>query len=558
LGRGHSSSQAGGQSRGRPPRRDHPKHRPQGQERPGGRAGGGRGFGPAALPPDSPYTRPTYAYQPNEWNPLEIILDANYLRVWINDGPEGGSTNGQADEDFAKYGPVALYVGGTGEVRFKQVEFKDLGRHFLADEKVSSRFREQRISDFYYAWSATAADVNHDGVLDILAGPFYYLGPDYRVSREIYPSKTSTVGTEYTGAMVNFAYDYTGDGWPDVLVASGRPMSLYVNPKAELRRWDKYNVLPTINSEVAVFKDMDGDGKPDAVFLGGVTVCWASADPASPTAPWIVHAVSEPGYGVVAQHGIGAGAGVEQLGHRIVRFDLNRVRVELQPQSLDDAARERFPIDVRIRCEVRVVIADRTVHLCQQHHTLDAVGRCGESHRYVGEFLAHRGGAGRLPVRTRQHRQIRVPVRLIPQLDMYGVQAARQHRTATLEHQCVRDIVDVFRRAREMDEFGGAAQSGTLAPPDEVLDRLDVVIRLRFYGLDFNAVFDTEVSHKLLQSARGSVRQRWKLGQAKRREADEPGDFDAQPFAHERKFGKNVTQLGRLPAVAAVQWRNCG
>ena len=273
----------------------------------GGRAGGGRGFGPAALPPDSPYIRPAYAYQPNEWNPLEIILDANYLRVWINDGPEGGSTNGQADEDFAKYGPVALYVGGTGEVRFKQVEFKDLGRRFLPDEKVSSRFREQRISDFYYAWSAAAADINHDGILDVVAGPFYYLGPDYQVSREIYPSQTATVGTQYTPAAVNFAYDYTGDGWPDVLVSAGRAMVLYVNPKGELRRWDKYNVLPTINSEVAVFKDMDGDGKPDAVFLGGGTVCWAGADPANPTAPWIVHAVSEPGYGVVAQHGIGAG-----------------------------------------------------------------------------------------------------------------------------------------------------------------------------------------------------------------------------------------------------------
>jgi hypothetical protein len=202
---------------------------------------------------------------------------------------------------------VALYVGGTGEVRFKQIELKDLGRHVLPDEKVSSRFRMQRISDFYYAWSATAADVNRDGVLDIIAGPFYYLGPDYRVSREIYPSKTSTVGTEYTPAMVNFAYDYTGDGWPDVLVANGRPMSLYVNPKGELRRWDKYNVLPTINSEVAVFKDIDGDGKPDVVFVGGGAVSWAGCDPANPTAAWTLHAVSEQGYGVVAQHGIGVG-----------------------------------------------------------------------------------------------------------------------------------------------------------------------------------------------------------------------------------------------------------
>ena len=288
-----SDTGRGGQPAASPPRKGGPP---------------GRGFGPnAALPPDSPYTRPNYSYRPNEWNPLEVILDANYLRVWINNGPEGGSTNGQADDDIATYGPVALYVGGTGEVQFKDVEIKDLGRHFTPKEEVSSRFRMQRINDFYYGWSAAAADINQDGILDIVSGPFYYLGPDYQVSREIYPSQTSAVGTQYTPAAVNFAYDFTGDGWPDVLVANGRPMSLYVNPRGELRRWDKYNVLPTVSSEVAVFKDIDGDGKPDVVFIGGGAVCWASPDPANPTAPWPVHVVSAQGYGVVAQHGLGAG-----------------------------------------------------------------------------------------------------------------------------------------------------------------------------------------------------------------------------------------------------------
>lgn len=274
-----------------------------------GRGGAGRGGGRfgAGLPPNAPYTRPDYSYKPNEWNPLEIILDANYLRMWINDGPEAGTTNGQADEDFAKYGPMALYVGGAGEVHFKQIELKDLGRRFSPDEEVSSRFRMQRINDFYYSWSATAADVNHDGILDILSGPFYYLGPDYRVSREIYPSKTNNVVSEYTPAAVNFAYDYTGDGWPDYLVSTGRAMVLYVNPKGELRRWDRYNVLPTISAEIAIFKDVDGDGKPDAVFVGGGTVNWATPDPTDATKPWIVHPVSEQGYGLVAQHGIGAG-----------------------------------------------------------------------------------------------------------------------------------------------------------------------------------------------------------------------------------------------------------
>ncbi|MGO4514258.1 FG-GAP-like repeat-containing protein [Terriglobus sp. 2YAB30_2] len=275
---------------------------------PPARPGGGpMRFPGNGLPPGSPYTRPDYSYHPGEWTPLEIILDANIMRVWLHDGPEGGTANGEADDDVASFGPVAFYVGGTGEIRFKNVEFKDLGRRVLQGEQISSRFRMQHINDFYYGWSATAADVNHDGVLDIISGPFYYLGPDYKISREIFLSKTSDVTSQLTPNMVNFAYDYTGDGWPDLLVSKGRAMSLYVNPKGELRRWDRYDVLPTVWGEVVAFKDVNGDGIPDAVYVGGGYVCWATPDPKNPTEPWIVHKVSEEGYNVPAQHGIGVG-----------------------------------------------------------------------------------------------------------------------------------------------------------------------------------------------------------------------------------------------------------
>ena len=275
---------------------------------PGAQGRGGPGRFGRGSPPNSPYSRPNYAYKANEWNPLEIILDANYLRAWVNDGPEAGTTNGQADEDIARYGPVALYAGGTGEVRFKQVELKDLGKRFTPDEKVSPNFRMQRISDFYTAWSVAVADVNHDGILDVLAGPFYYLGPDYQVSREIYPSKNYNPGAEYAGPAVNFAYDYTGDGWPDYVVAVGRAMVMYVNPKGELRRWDRYNVLPTISAEIAIFKDINGDGIPDAIFVGGGAVNWATPDPADPTKPWLVHPdFPSQATAWLAQHGVGAG-----------------------------------------------------------------------------------------------------------------------------------------------------------------------------------------------------------------------------------------------------------
>ncbi len=274
-----------------------------------GRGGrGGRGGAPGMnLPPQASLTRPDYAYKPAEWNTLELLLDANFMRGWVNDGPEGGFANGRADDAAGRYGRMALFVGGTGELRLKQLEWKDLGRHLLKSEKVSGRFRMQRINDFYLGWSAAVADINQDGVLDVVAGPNYYLGPDYQISREIYLGQVVNVAKEYTPAAVNFAFDYTGDRYPDLLVTEGRAIVLYVNPGKEERRWDRYPVIPAASSEVDAFKDMDGDGVPDAIYVGGGTMNWASPQKGKPTAPWTVHAVSETGFGVAAQHGVGAG-----------------------------------------------------------------------------------------------------------------------------------------------------------------------------------------------------------------------------------------------------------
>ena len=132
--------------------------------------------------------------------------------------------------------PSVCNAGGTGEVRYKDVAYKDLLAKELPKEDVSSRFRMQRIDDFYYAWGAAAADFNRDGIPDIAAGPYYYLGPDYTVRKEIYLAQTINPSTAYpSNTMQNFAYDFTGDGWPDVLCmgAIGQPLHLYVNPDGE-------------------------------------------------------------------------------------------------------------------------------------------------------------------------------------------------------------------------------------------------------------------------------------------------------------------------------------
>ncbi len=275
---------------------------------PGARGGGGGGGGAAArpMPPGSPYEIPQYTLRADQWNTLESILDTNYLRTWLNDGPEGGVASGRIDDALARYGRVGLYVGGSVEVRYASIAMKDLGRRVFTPEKVGERFRKQQLNDFYYAWSATAADVNRDGHLDVLAGPHYFLGPDYQTYREIYVADILDPGADYTPAAGNFAFDYTGDGWPDVIVSEGRNFVMYVNPGEQQRRWDRY---PAFNNtaEVVAFADINADGVPDVVILNDGMVAYATVDPDNPTGRWNVHHVSGPGYNVVAQHSLGAG-----------------------------------------------------------------------------------------------------------------------------------------------------------------------------------------------------------------------------------------------------------
>jgi hypothetical protein len=269
---------------------------------PGGGAGRGRG-GPAVT---LPIAQPNTGLRPNEWNDAEILLDANIVRAFINNqGPSGA-----ADDPAGRFGPIALYVGGTGEVKFKDIAYKDLAVKIRPVEQVSSRFRMQRLSDFYYSFGAAAGDYNRDNVTDVVAGPHIYFGPDFTKSREIYLSTTINPSTQFASdCWMQYSFDFTGDGWDDVINASfggaNSGVVLYVNPKGEPRRWDSYRVVDSQQTEIAVLSDIDGDKKPEFVYGAQGTMRFAKPDPANPTGPWTVRIVSEPGYATA--HGVGAG-----------------------------------------------------------------------------------------------------------------------------------------------------------------------------------------------------------------------------------------------------------
>ncbi len=261
----------------------------------------------------------------------------------------------------------------------------------------------------------------------------------------------------------------------------------------------------------------------------------------------------------VDQHRVAARNGVEQLGHRVVRLDLGRVGVEGQPQPLlDDVAGEALPVEVGPGRQVRVVVADRAVHLGQQPHAVDALARRDQAGDDVGELLADRRRACRLAVRAREHRLPGVGLRQAAQALDHGVERGQQHLAARgPEHQRMRGVVDVLAGAGKVHELGGRAQLGVgrKARLEPVLDGLDVVVGDALDVLDGLRVGLAEVGDQPAQQAAGVGRQRLELGQAGVGQRHEPLDLDLHAAVHQPELGQQRPQRSQLGRVAAVQRR---
>jgi hypothetical protein len=271
-----------------------------------GRGGRGGFQGPPPMPGGipAPFQDEDSSFKQGDWNTIEIILDSNMLRPFLNNGRRF-TEGGLADAKYGQYGPLALYVGGEGQVQFKDVAYKDINVRLHPAEQLSSHFRKQMLNPLYYSWGPPVADINRDGVPDIVVGPYYYLGPNYTEAREIYIQTSINPGEEYfNGAQ--FAADFTGDGWPDVLNAQfTHEPELYVNPAGQNRRWERHVIGERLSSEMFLVKDVDNDGKPEFVFKVGNVLTYAKPDPANPTAKWITHPISEEG--PWPNHGLGVG-----------------------------------------------------------------------------------------------------------------------------------------------------------------------------------------------------------------------------------------------------------
>ncbi len=261
----------------------------------------------AATAPARPRPRRKVAAlaEAGSWNSVELIAEDGSLNGTVNDGTLLG---GAVSEDG--FGAVAIYVGKGSEVRVENLGLKDINSERSVVEATSSHFTKRRISDFYYGWSAVAADTRHNGTMDVVSGPFVYLGPEYTVRRRYRAGREYNPSLEYAPDMVNFAYDFNGDGFADVLAsdieAGQRPIDLYTNPGNEARKWTKSRAVSGVTTEIVLFKDIDGDGKPEILYGGGGQYWYAKPDAANALGLWKSTSISGP-LERVLPHGMGVG-----------------------------------------------------------------------------------------------------------------------------------------------------------------------------------------------------------------------------------------------------------
>lgn len=177
-----------------------------------------------------------------------------------------------------------------------------------AAEQQLTRWRTVTLSEEFYSEGATAADFNRDGQTDIVAGPFWYEGPDFKARHAIYDPKPFDPHG-YSDNFFAYAEDVNGDGWQDVLIYGfpGQDASWFENPKGQDRYWPRHRVLSEVSNESPTYVDIDGDGKQDIVCSLGGHYGYATRAADDPFTPWRFHKISDDSAGGRFTHGMGVG-----------------------------------------------------------------------------------------------------------------------------------------------------------------------------------------------------------------------------------------------------------
>jgi hypothetical protein len=176
-------------------------------------------------------------------------------------------------------------------------------------------FRKIVLSTSFLCEGASFGDFNRDGTNDVVAGPYWYEGPDFTSSHAIYPEPDPPFDVRaYSDNFFAFVRDLSGDGWDDVLFVGfpGQSAYWFENPaETGAGSWLRHDVLPAVGNESPDYADITGDGEPELVFIEMASPTSGRYGYAGPGAdarePWVFHPLSPLGPYSHFTHGMGVG-----------------------------------------------------------------------------------------------------------------------------------------------------------------------------------------------------------------------------------------------------------
>ena len=173
------------------------------------------------------------------------------------------------------------------------------------------KFKTITLDTKFYCEGAHFGDINRDGKMDVVSGPFWYPGPDYQSRHEYYPA-AEVDPLKYSQHFFTYTYDFNGDGWTDILVLGfpGAESWWFENPGQSLAsagHWKRHVAIAVTDNESPQFVDITGDGRPEVVFSTGGVWGYAVPNAADPTKAFDFHPISPKTDAQRFTHGLGIG-----------------------------------------------------------------------------------------------------------------------------------------------------------------------------------------------------------------------------------------------------------